>query len=372
MRRALLTALSVFAGFFALYALTAQRGFGWGDSGEFQDWVLRHATFICGPQFSNAHPFYVAFCRAVARTPFAVTLVSSFFGALSVGGLYLCTRRVALAVLFGLSQMLWWLSAVAEVQTMSLALTAVETALLISLTEARATTEARTARANAVRLFVLAVVSGLHLGVHNFAVLSWPVLVYLPVVLVRRGVCRAGGAACALVGWLLGASVWLYHLVVRGPRDVLVGSYGAKAIGILPADGLQTAFNFALASLSFFVPLALAWWNRRTLRTLFAPARLSEGADGFLLALFVVNFLFFVRYFVPDQSQFLLPTLFYAYVLLRRVGPSVNRTVALAVLQVLLPLFFYFIVSQLPVPSERRERHPGRDEARYFCLPWKI
>ncbi len=372
MRRALVTALSVSAGFFVLYALTAQRGMGWGDSAEFQDWVLRHSAFICGPQFSNAHPFYVSFCRAVARTPFAVTLVSSFFGALSVGGLYLCTRRVALSVLFGLSQMLWWLSAVAEVQTMSLALTAVETALLISLTEAEATTEARTARANAARLFLLAVISGVHLGVHNFAVLSWPILVCLPVVLVRRGVCRTGGAACALLGWLLGASVWLFHLVARGPKDVLVGAYGAKAIGILPTNGVQTAFNFALAALSFFVPLALAWWNRRTLRAMFAPARLFGGADGFLLALLVVNFLFFVRYFVPDQSQFLLPTLFYAYVLLRRVGPSVNRAVALAVLQVLLPIFFYFIVSQLPVPPERKERHPGRNEARYFCLPWKI
>ena len=94
-------------GFFALYALTAQRGLGWGDSAEFQDWILNHAEWICGTQFSNAHPFYVVFCRLVAGTPFAVTLVSAFFGALSVGGLYLCTRQVALSVLFGLSHMLW-------------------------------------------------------------------------------------------------------------------------------------------------------------------------------------------------------------------------------------------------------------------------
>ena len=37
--------LSLACGFFALYALTAQRGLGWGDSAEFQDWVLNHAVF---------------------------------------------------------------------------------------------------------------------------------------------------------------------------------------------------------------------------------------------------------------------------------------------------------------------------------------
>ncbi len=364
--------LSLACGFFALYALTAQRGLGWGDSAEFQDWVLNHADLICGPQFSNAHPFYVAFCRLVSGSPLSVTLVSSFFGALTVGVFYLCARRVWLAVLFGLSQMLWWLSTVAEVQTMSLALTAIETALLIPLLEAPRAVGARAAWVNAARLVALAVVSGLHLGVHNFAVLALPVLAILPIVLIRRGVCRVDAVAYAAFGWLFGASFWLYHFFVRGPRDVLVGAYGAKVAGVLPTNLTQTAFNFALAALSFFVPLVLAWWNRRTLGATFARTRLSTGADAFLLALFAVNFIFFVRYFVPDQSQFLLPTLFYAYVLLRSVELRVNRALALAFLQVLLPIAFYFVAVQLPTPAERQNRHPERNDARYFILPWRI
>lgn len=359
-------------GFFALYALTAQRGFGWGDSAEFQDWILNHAEWVCGPQFSNAHPFYVAFCRLVAKTPFAVTLVSAFFGALSVGGLYLCTRKVLLSVLFGLSQMLWWLSTVAEVQTMNLAFTAFETALLLSLAEAGPTSDTHKARANAWRLFLLALISGLNLGIHNFAVLAWPVLALLSIALVRRGVCRVGGVVCAALGWLVGASFWLYHLVTRGPRDVLVGAYGAKVAGILPTNLTQTAFNFALAALSFAVPFMLAWWNRRTLRDTLVRMRLTKGADVFLFLLFVINFLFFVRYFVPDQSQFLLPTLFSAYVLLRQVKLGLSRATALAFLQVLLPVFFYLVASQLPTPPERLNRHPGRDDARYFILPGRI
>lgn len=359
-------------GFFVLYALTAQRGLGWGDSAEFQDWVLNQAGWVCGPQFSNAHPFYVAFCRLVAKTPSAVTLVSAFFGALAVGGLYLCTRRASLSALFGLSQMLWWLSTVAEVQTMSLAFTAFETALLISLAEAEPAADARQTRANARRLGLLALLSGLHLGVHNFAVLAWPALALLAVALVRRDVCRLGGVACAACAWLLGASFWLSHLVTRGPRDVLVGSYGAKVAGILPTNLTQTAFNFALAALSFAVPALLAWWNRRALRERLARLRAADGADVFLLVLFAVNFLFFVRYFVPDQSQFLLPTLFFAYVLLRQADLGGTRARALAFLQVLLPALFYLVASQLPTPPERLNRHPGRDDARYFILPGRI
>lgn len=349
-------------GFFALYALTAQRGAAWGDSAEFQDWVLSRSELVCGPHFSNAHPFYVGFCRAVADSPFAVTLVSALFGALSVGGLFLCTRRAALSALFGLSQMLWWLSTLAEVQTMSLAMTAFETWCLV-----RGAKPSRIARGTAW-LCACALLSGLHLSVHNFALLSLPVYVFVLAVVARRSGSRAAVvAACPAVCWLLGASYWLVNLFSRGPADMLYGSYGAQVAGLPPASWTATAFNFGLAAVSFFVPVVIAWWERATL------AKSASGLAGkALVALFAVNFLFFVRYFVPDQSQFLLPSLFYAYVLLRGAWTSRTRLIALAALQLLLPVFAYLVARELPQPADRRDRHPGRDDARYFILPWKV
>lgn len=355
---------AVVLAFFALYALTAGHGRQWGDSAEFLEWILSEDAFVCGPHFSNAHPLYVAFCRLVAKSPFAVTLVSSLFGALSVGGLFLCSRRLALAVLFGLSQMLWWLSTRAEVQTMSLAMTAFETVALIVAVEGRQSW--RTAA-----LCALALLAGIHLGVHNFATLSLPVYIVLLVVLVRSGACRPTAAACAVACWLVGASPWLCAIFTRGPADVLVGAYGAKVVGLWPGNWTQTAFNFALASVSFAVPVAIAWWGRRTLLSDVACAAKGASANWFLLALFAINAAFFVRYFVPDQSQFLLPTLFFAYLLLRRLDIRPSRAVALACLQMLMPVLLHRVVSQLPVPEERRGLHPGRDEARYFILPWE-
>ena len=355
--------LLLFAAFFALYALTAQRGAGWGDSAEFQDWVLCHSEFVCGPQFSNAHPLYVAFCRLVASGPYGVTLVSSFFGALAVGGLFLCTRRITLAVLFGLSQMMWWLSCVAEVQTMSLAMTAFETWLVMT---GLSLVRGGSLKSGAAWLSAAALLSGVHLSVHNFALLSLPVYACLAV----RALPVAAFLAVAAC-WAIGASVWLYSAFVRGLGDVLFGAYGAKVLGVFPGNWTETGFNFFLAALSFFVPAALAWWKVKSVG--FKAALLEGDLKGrlWVVFLFAVNLLFWVRYFVPDQSQFLLPTLFYAYVLMKDLEVGERRFAALALMQVVLPVLAYSVVSQLPVPEERRGLHDGRDDARYFTIPWR-
>ena len=353
--------LGLVAAFFALYALTAQRGLGWGDSGEFQFRILGSAGGALSgcDSFATAHPLYVALGRLVCHSPFQVTLLSSFFGALSVGGLFLCTRRTWLAVLFGLSHMLWWLSCIAEVQTMNLAFTAFETFLLLRYLDTR-------------RLHWMAsacLLTGLHLSCHNFALLFLPVLAW------TAG--RAGLKAFALSSGAgaLGASFWIWAVVTRGLGDVLVGRYGAKVAGVLPANGLETAFNFALAAMSFLVPAVLAWLGRKEGDGAPREQRLT------LLALFAINALFFARYFVPDQATFLLPTLFFAYLLVanRDGGGSqaplgergaLTLPVCLAAVQLLLPLAAWAVLARLPAP-EGRTPHKYRNDATYFALPWK-
>lgn len=345
--------LALVVGFSVLYALTAQRGVGWGDSAEFQSWVLDRSDWICGPHFSNAHPLYVAFCRLVASTPFQVTLVSSFFGALSVGGFFLCTRCLGFSVIFGLSHMLWWNSCLAEVQTMNLAFTAFETLLLLKfLADGR------------WRWFAaLVLLNGIHLEVHNFALLAAPL--YAAVFFSRaRGWQLALSVPLAAL-WGLGACGWLWAFATRGAADVLVGDYGAKVAGFLPSNLVLTSFNFALAAMSFFAPVAVAWWSRREGKM---PA---DRASGWVWALLAVNFLFFVRYFVPDQATFLLPTLFFACLLASRIELQPNRLAALIALQVLLPLMAWQTLVCLPMP-DWKVRHEGRNDAAYFALPWKV
>ena len=352
--------LALFVAFFALYALTAQRGLGWGDSAEFQDWVLNHSEFICGPRFSNAHPLYVSFCRLVTSLAstfnsqlfnsqlqlfnsqplnsqlqlqlFSLSLVSSFFGALSVAGFYLITRRFALAFIFGLSQMLWWLSTLAEVQTMSLALTVFEVWALLEFRKERKWYYAST----------LTLLCGVHLFVHNFVLLCLPIYVII----------------CPYV--LISTLPYLYMIYLRGPTDVLMGYYAGKVIGVLPSSWTETAFNLALSALSFIVPILLYKWRDKS----------RAGALWPVKILFVINFLFFIRYFVQDQAQFLLPTLFFAYLLVAETPLSATRAISLVLMQIMLPVMAYFVVSQFPVPEYRVLRHPDRKDSQYFTLPW--
>lgn len=345
--RALNGFLALSVGFFLLYALTAQRGWGWGDSAEFQDWVLNQNAVICGPHFSNAHPLYVCFCRLVAGSPFAVTLVSSFFGALSVGGLFLCTRRFGLSVVFGLSHMLWWNSCLAEVQTMNLAFTAFEAFLLLRFLDC-----------GEWKWFAgLVLLNGIHLSAHNLALLAVPV--YAAAFLVRARGRRLAWALLFAALWACGACGWIWAAWTRGLADVLVGAYGGRVFGLLPANWALTAFNFALASLSFFAPSAIWWWTR------------CRPKNVFVWALFAVNSLFWMKYFVPDQATFLLPTLFFAYVLVSCAELGRKRLVVLAALQLLLPLMAWQALEMLPRP-DWKSAHEGRNDAAYFALPWKI
>lgn len=347
----------IFLGFFALYALTAQRdGWAWGDSAEFQAWILDGHSWICGAHFSNAHPLYVAFCRLVASTNYGVNLVSAFFGALSVSGLSLCTRRVGLALVFGLTHMLWWNSCQAEVQTMNLALTVFETFLLLNFL-----------RGGSWGWFAaLSFLNGVHLEVHNFALLALPV--YAAAFLVRARGRQVLLAVPCLALWALGACGWLLALSTRGVADVLVGDYGAKVAGFWPPNPTLTAFNFALAGLSFFAPLAIWWWGRKDAR---GESEVVKRTTPWIVALLIVNLLFWVRYFVPDQATFLLPTLSFAYLLVARFELRRDRVLALMAMQVLLPLMAWQVLAQLPRPSWKT-RHEGRNDAAYFALPWKV
>lgn len=366
MRRKLLTCLLVALGFFALYALTAQRGLGWGDSGEFHYRILQCADGLLGgcDSFATAHPLYVAIARPICSTPFQVTLISSFFGALAVLGFLLCSRNLALTVVFGLAHGLWWLSCVAEVYTMSLTFMAFETLLLLRFFESR----------KAGWLVALAFLNGVHLELHNLALLSLGVYFFVAIAALRpRGAARICGAlALSAVAWGAGAAFWLWALAMRGPHDVLVGRYGGQALGILPSDWTVTGFNLALSSLSFIAPAALFWWTRKGK---VGPAEMRPAAAPLvrisLWALFVVHGLFFVRYFIVSQFTFVLPTLFFAYLLVSRIELRRDRMIALAAMQVLAPLIAWQVLASMPVPAERRAQHKYRNEASYFALPWK-
>lgn len=353
-----LGAAALFAIFFALYALTAQRGLGWGDSGEFQHWALHDVDVFSQSGFSNTHPLYVVIARAVAHTPFQVTLISAFFGALAVAAFYLCAKNLAMAVLFGLSHCAWWMSCVAEVYTMSLTFIALETYCLLRFWDDR----------RDWWLVPLALVAGLHLELHNIALLALPV--YAAAALARRARWQALLAAAA--AFCATAAYWIFAFFTRGPADVLYGNYGSQAMGLLPGNWKIAAFNWALGGLTLAMPaviFAAGWLMRKK-----SPEAATADPPALpwpVKALLAIHFLFWVRYFIISQFTFVLPSAFFAYLLASRMRLGAKWSITAIAAQLVLPVAAFATLSSIGFP-EWYWRHPHRDDAAYFALPWKF
>ena len=345
-----IVAAALFTAFFALYALTAQRGLGWGDSGEFQHWILDGKNISASEGFSNLHPLYLAVAGAFASSPYSVTLVSSLFGALAVTGFFFLSRNLAVSVLFGLAHAVWWLSCVAEVYTMSLAFIVFETYFLLKWRDS----------GRMGPLAALAALNGLHLELHNIALLALPVYAFVFFSRAKaegwKTSCRKGALAFAV--WAVAASYWIWALIMRGPADVLVGNYGAEVAGLLPARWHVAVFNWALAAMSFAPVAMLFLFSRRVKK------------DALLIALFAVHFVFWARYFIISQFTFVLPSLFFAFLAVAAANVRIRFALAVAAMELALPVAAYLTLSRVGFPSWYWS-HPHRDDAAYFALPWK-
>jgi len=426
----------------AVYAATAQRGISWQDSGEYQYKFLAEAyDWEVGAGIARLHPTYILLTRLLAAclpwvdVPYVYTLSSGVGMALALAVLVLTvygmTRSLRsgclAAVLLGGAHMAWWLSTMAEVYTWSLALLMLELACLM-----------KTLRERSFAWFAGAIFfNGFHFGIHHFALLNLPVYAVLFWLLFRRKAWHWG--VCAAL-WIFGALPIVIPIVrywvASGSLEAVIRSalfgevFQQKILALDVRNGPLWRANMALASVSFMNPCWLyavvmplvAWWEwrmrgrtsnaeRRTQNagvedgenvqlstfnaqrsstgTGGASVRLPENAErrtqnaerrsgAALLALTVLHAFFWVRYLVPDQATFLLPTLGLlavwagvgaARVLRERRGwfaPSVAVSLACSVL---VPHAVCRTAERLLPPRPRVL--PFRDEFAYWAYPWK-
>ena len=383
--------LLIFFACLALYAATAQRGVSWQDSGIFQHRVVTGTyTDMGGGGLAVMHPFYLkaarlfCLCFPHAMRVYAINLFSGAGMALAAALLFALVRRLtgsvpaalAAAVTLGLAHMAWWLATIAEVYTWSLAFLLAE--LLCALRVCLAPSGEARQRAWLVLMFL----NGMHASLHNVAFLNLPVYGILWLSHVREDrppprltLARAGFCA---VFWLAGAAL-LVGMVARDLgqtrslsatlKSLLVGArYGATVMGSGGVNLRLAAGNMALAAVSFASPCWLC------------VVKIGKGAPDrrvfrfVLLALTVIQTLFWIRYFVPDQATFVLPTLGLGAVWLGLGAARCKVRVVLmglaigVMMQVAGPLVLARM-AQGRIPRARVL--PFRDEARYWLVPWK-
>lgn len=378
-----------FLGAALLYLITCQRHVSWQDSGMFQERVW-HGDVYSDLGLALAHPLYIAagqVLRLLPGTWFAggLNFFSGLGAAVALANLAvvvaLVTGRLwtgaAVAAMLAVAHTMWWLATIAEVYTWSAAGLTLELLLLVLVLR----------KPDWRRLALLAGVNGVGLCVHNFALLPLPIFLGLGVWLAATRRLPVWSLCAAAVAWLVGASPYLVMIVQEamrpgmGPATAVSSAlFGKSYADEVAGGGSWRLFkvNAALMALNFvscLVPLAVIGWVRFG-RRLGHPSAVAIGA------ITAIHLLFVLRYPVPDQFTFVLPSLVMIG-LAAGVGLSVladacprGRQVAIAAVAVsiALPPAFYAaapsVVRALGV-SVSRARELPRDEARYWLVPWK-
>jgi len=372
----------------ALYSLTCQRGLGWQDSGHFQ-WRILTGEILDPDGLAISHPLYILLGKLATLLSFghpvpAINLLSAVGMAVACGNVavlvtMLSGRRrwgVWSGILLAVLHTPWWLATVAEVYTWHAALFTTELLALTALGR----------RPDWRPLAVLGLANGLAWSLHNLALLETPVYAFYFLFLVRRRRLSLNRGWAFIVPFLLGAGPLLYLFFFRvrpqtdglldALRHLLVGNHGPAVLSrtFLP---VYLKANLALTALNLTSILfpAAAWALLRF------RAKTDRESITVLKCLLVINALFFLRYFVPDQFTFVLPSLVLIAVfgglglagLTDRIGRGLVDVLAVAslVAAVVVPAVGPPILDRFGVSVSQARELPYRNEARYWMQPWK-
>lgn len=384
----------LFACCFLLYAVTAQRGLSWQDSGEFQYRVLVHDYFwISG--IARAHPSYIAGaelfsllfpapCRFYALNLFSGLGMSVALLLLAriLSRLQLKPSTILITVItLGCSHMAWWMSTITEVYTWSIAFLMAELVCLLNI----CTLQDNNAPSHITAWATLALFNGFHASLHNFAFLNLPVYALLFIYLYSRKNFWLNAyvlfvSACS---WLIGACllVTLFqiewsttHSFAATLKSLLFGrEFEDVVAGTRAINWPLAKMNLALASISLLNPawLFLCFTGRTYDKfTCFKAA---------LLGLTAIHILFWIRYFVPDQATFILPSLallaIWAGIGLDSMTLQRKQLITLCAVILLssiaTPLIIYHFLQTKQGGVKRARELPFRNESSYWLFPWK-
>jgi hypothetical protein len=373
----------------ALYAATCQRTLSWQDSGMFQ-WRVAVGDYAGELGLALAHPLYIAAGQAVTLLPgsdaYWLNCFSGVGMAVALANLAAIVCRLtgrrwagaATAAMLAVTHTVWWLSTVAEVYTWSAAGLTAELWMLVALLE----------RPRPRLLAGLALVNGLGLCVHNFALLPLPVYATVAVWLVAKRRLAARWLAVAAVAWLAGAGIYTAqtaHLALRegvtlaeAVHSALFGGYADAVLNVSAVSDhpLPNALLGGLNFVNLLLPLAVFGWIRLRRWT-------GTPAPAALAAITVIEAVFVLRYPVPDQFTFLLPTLVMVALAAGLGAAAIARgsrrrrwavVAACAVSIAAMPALYAaapHLAQAAGVHRVRARELPFRNELNYWLEPWK-
>ncbi len=376
----------VFALALALYGVSVAPGPLWQDNGMAQ--VRAMTGDLIGERgLALSHPLYYLIAMAAQALPLGepalrVNLVSVLFGAVTVANVYLLVRllsgcRFAAgvgALSLAVAHTFWQHAAMAETYALYAATLSAQLVIWAAY--------CGTGRAAYLPLLLL--VNGLGVSNHLLAALDLAVFGSLTL---HRAVTRRVGAAtlaaCAAC-WAAGASVYLWIVL-----DALLGAPSAWPVisSALFGNYAHNVLNTSVTPRLLLNSLLYVGLNFPTPTLLLAAIglyglrRASRPAGGIAVAaLLAIHFAWAMRYNIPDQYTFFIPTVVLLSVCIGLGAAGLAAiavwTRAAIVVAALLPVAVYFALPTLVERAGLRRMLPARvvpfrDEARYYLWPWK-
>ena len=190
----------------------------------------------------------------------------------------------------------------------------------------------------------------------------------------------------AIAAWIVGLLPFIaviYSKISQTPghdfmywmTDILVGQYGGDVFNVSSINHFMKV-NLALAVLNFFNLLPVL-----SVVGFIGWLKSDRGAivKYSMAAIFILHFVFFVRYRVPDQFTFILPTMamlsFFAMVAIEKYYSKMKYLPKIVLIVALLqPLWYYLAASVLQGSRfvNREFSSADRNEAAYWVCPWKF
>jgi hypothetical protein len=382
----------VLAAALTFFVISMAPGVLWQDSGMAQVRVLQR-DLVGHLGLALSHPLYYVLAIALQLLPlgesaFKTNLVSALFGAVTVANVFLLLQLVtgqrAAAVIGALSlavaHTFWQHCSVAEVYTVSTALLSAE---LLSIRQYAVTGQPRW-------LLLLFLLNGLGVSNHMLAVLSLACYVALAAWLFlghRPPACGLRPAVVPLLAlaWVAGAGLYLALIVAQiiggeapgaAVYSALFGTgYADHVLKLLPGPEqlinsvLYLGLNFPTPAVLLVIPGLAAVWRMR-----------FKTLGVMIIALLAVHLVWAVRYDVPDQYTFFIPSLVLLAVITgcgaaRFLEGRSARWRAVLIVAAAFPAVVY-----VPLPRMARAAGlrlglsrtvPYRDEYAYFLHPWK-
>jgi hypothetical protein len=370
-----------------LYALTLAPDLVWQDQGDYQ--VQAAQCNLSRPgDVVRVHPLYIVVAHGIGRTgwfsyAYAANLTSAIFAAITVANVFLLAFRLTGQVwpaalsagTFGLAHSVWFLGV--QAQTYSMSNAAISGGLLLFL--------GYLATGKPAPLVWMGLVFGLGISAHNISQIAFAVVFVWLVVRLLRGQLKVATMAGIVAAWAVGAGLLWMVAAKEYQRNgdlwgtilsALWGRWGDAVfnVGKLPLllkrSGMFFALNFPTPLVLLAILGVVESFRRPGFRRL----------GGLFLSITILYALFAVRYDVPNQNNFFLPTymmisLYIGLGFAEFAHPC--RDLWMIVSAVLLAA----IPATYPVLSDAAEtrqwnlgtrRHiPYRDEYRYYLVPWQ-